>query len=87
MRHESEKLTRDAVGTAKVIFLLEPLKICGTLFGIVRFGWWLLVERLHLDDQGGSVLWLGVAVYALALVVIVLLPSAWRDLSKHGPDR
>ena len=66
----------------KVSPLLKPLTICGTLFGIVRFGWWLLIERLHLDTQGGLVAWLGVAIYVLALLVIVLLPFAWQQLSK-----
>ena len=66
--------------------LLKPLTICGTLFGIVRFGWWLLIERLHLDTQGSLVVWLGATVYVLALFVIVLLPFAWQQLSKadHG---
>ena len=66
----------------KLFPLLKPLTICGTVFGIVRFGWWLLIERLHLDAQGNLVAGLGASVYLLALAVIVLLPLAWQQLSK-----
>ena len=70
----------------KFSLLLKPLTICGTLFGIARFGWWLLIELLHLDTQGTSAAWLGAAVYVLVLVVLVLLPPAWRQLSNKSGE-
>jgi len=60
--------------------LLSPLLIAIALAEAIQLGDWLIVDKLHLDRQGRIAHVLGWVVYVLALILLISIPLALRNV-------